>query len=370
MKIALLYDLWNEDPVAAAAKEESANGNGDGNGGSRRNANARKTRKVVKKVKKEKTDREEIFEALQKLGHEPSHVELDGRPQSLHALSKCDADLLFNLTESFDGDDTKEMNVVAYVDLLGLRYTGAGPHAIFLSQDKSIAKKIFAFHGIKTPFFAISYRGRIEHAHDISFPLIVKPAWEDGSIGIDAGAVVTNVREMMQRIEYIQDEFDSPALIEEYIEGREIYAGVLGNYENAQALPLVELDLSKLPEGTPKIASYDVKFEKNTEAYKLTKSAIAEDLDEATTKRLSNTAVAAYRALKLRDYGRIDMRLAPNGDVYVIEANPNPWLASRQEFAMAAKAAGLSYTEMIGTIVEQAMSRYTSAPLTTAAAMR
>jgi D-alanine-D-alanine ligase len=362
MKIGLLYDLWNEDPAAAAAKDDAVVNNGNGNG------NRRKPRKAVKK-KKEKTDREEIFEALQKLGHEPFHVELDGRPQSLHALAKCDADLIFNLTESFDGDDTKEMNVVAYVDLLGLRYTGAGPHAIFLAQDKAIAKKIFAFHQIKTPFFATSYRGRIGHAHDISFPLIVKPSWEDGSIGIDAGSVVHNIKEMMERIEYIQDEFDSPALIEEYIEGREIYAGVLGNYERAQVLPLIELDFSRLPEGTPKIASYDVKFEKNTDAYKLTKSAIAEDLDEETRKRLSDTALATYRALKLRDYGRIDMRLAPNGDVYVIEANPNPWLASRQEFAMAARASGLSYTELIGTIVDLAMSRYLNATMANAAAM-
>jgi D-alanine-D-alanine ligase len=119
----------------------------------------------------------------------------------------------------------------------------------------------------------------------------------------------------------------------------------------------------------PKIASYDVKFEKNTEAYKLTKSSIAENLDEDTIQRLSDTALAAYRALKLRDYGRIDMRLAPNGDVYVIEANPNPWLASRQEFAMAAKAHGLSYAEMIGAIVDLAMSRYLNANLTNVVAM-
>src|ERR1700686_284270 len=238
LKIALLYDLWNEDPVAAAAKEEAVP--------------APRRKKLKKVTKKEKTDREEIFEALQKLGHEPSYFELDGRPQSLHSLSRCDADLIFNLTESFDGDNTKEMNVVAYVDLLGLRYTGAGPHSIFMSQDKAIAKKIFAFHGIKTPFFATAYRGRIEHAPDISFPLIVKPSWEDGSIGIDAGSVVKSVKEMMERIEYIQDEFDSPALIEEYIEGREIYAGVLGSYERTQVLPLVELDLSPFPGGMPK----------------------------------------------------------------------------------------------------------------------
>jgi D-alanine-D-alanine ligase len=356
LKIALLYDLWNEDPAAAAAKEQT-------------DSAARKPHKKVKKVKKEKTDREEIFEAVQKLGHEASYFEMDGRLQTLHSLSRCDADLIFNLTESFDGDDSKEMNVVAYVDLLGLRYTGAGPHAIFMSQDKAIAKKIFAFHGIKTPYFATSYRGRVDHAHDISFPLIVKPSWEDGSIGIDAGSVVTNIKEMIRRVEYIQDEFDSPALIEEYIEGREIYAGVLGSYERAQVLPLVELDLSRLPEGTPKIASYDVKFEKNTEAYKLTKSEIAENLDEETRKRLSDTALAAYRALKLRDYGRIDMRLAPDGEVYVIEANPNPWLASRQEFAMAARASGLSYTETIEAIIDLAMSRYLNANLAFAAAM-
>jgi len=348
LKVALLYDVWNEDPVAAAVKEDEPP--------------ARKTRhKKTKKKRKEMTDREEIFEALAKLGHEPSYFELDGRPQSLHSLARCDADLIFNLTESFDGDDTKEMNVVAYVDLLGIPFTGAGPHAIFLAQDKAIAKKIFAFHNIKTPFFATSYRGHIEHADDINFPLIIKPALEDGSIGIDVGSLVTNIKEMMERIQYIQDEFDSPALIEEYIEGREIYAGILGSYESAQVLPLVELDLSRLPEGTPRIATYDVKFEKNTEVYKLTKSALAENLDEETTKRLSDTALAAYRALKLRDYGRVDMRLAPNGDVYVIEANPNPWLASRQEFAMAARAAGRSYSELIGEIVELAMARYPKA---------
>jgi D-alanine-D-alanine ligase len=217
---------------------------------------------------------------------------------------------------------------------------------------------MFAFHGIRTPYFATSYRGSIEHAHDISFPLIVKPVAEDGSIGINSDAVVTSVKELMERVQDIQNEFDSPAIIEEYIEGREIYAAILGSYETAQALPLVELDFSKLPKGTPKIASYDVKFEKDAEAYKLTKSAIAEDLDEETVHRLTETALAAHRAVKLRDYGRIDMRLSPKGDVYVIEANPNPWLSSKQEFAMAAKASGRSYTQLIGEIVELAMARY------------
>jgi D-alanine-D-alanine ligase len=342
LKVTVLYDQWEEEP--AEVQEEVP---------------PPRKRKGQKKRKKKpiKHDREEIFEALEKLGHEPSYHVLDGRPQSLIALAKCSSDLIFNLTESYAGDDTKEMHVAAFLDLLEIPYTGAGPHAVILAQDKSIAKKMFAFHGIKSPYFATSYRGTIDHAHDISFPLIVKPTSEDGSIGIGADAVVNSVKELMERVSYVQTEFDSPALIEEYIEGREIYAAILGSYESAHALPLVELDLSKLPKGVPRIASQDVKFERETEAYKLTKSAIAEDLDEETEARLTETAIKAYRAVKLRDYGRIDMRLSAKGDVYVIEANPNPWLSSGQEFAMAARKSGLSYTQMIGEIVELAMAR-------------
>ncbi len=333
LKVAVLYDVWGEEDTSEPEATQAG-----------------RKRKV-------KEDREEIFDALGKLGHEPSYYVLDGRPQSLYGLGKCGADLIFNLTESYAGDDTKEMNVSAYMDLLGIPYTGAGPHAHFLAQDKATAKKMFAFHDIRTPFFATAYRGNIDHAHDVKFPLIVKPQSEDGSIGIDAAAVVTGVKELMERVEYVQNEFDSPALIEEYIEGREIYASVLGSYEKTEVLPLVELDLSKLPRGTPRIASRDVKFETDSKAYKVTKSTIAEDLDEATVQKLSETALAAYRAVKLRDYGRIDMRLTAEGDVYVIEANPNPWLSSKHEFAMAAKKSGRSYTQLIGEIVDMALER-------------
>ena len=339
LKVTVLYDLWEEGPTDEPEEVPVP-----------RRRKGRKKRPV-------KHDREEIFEALEKLGHEPSYYVLDGRLQSLLGLAKCGADLIFNLIESYAGDDTKEMHVAAFLDILEIPYTGAGPHAHILAQDKSIAKKMFAFYGIQSPYFATSYRGAIDHAHDISFPLIVKPTSEDGSIGIDAAAVVNSVKELMERVSYIQTEFDSPALIEEYIEGREIYAAILGSYESAHALPLVEPDLSRLPKGVPRIASQDVKFEKETEVYKLTKSAIAEDLDEETEARLTEVAVKAYRAVKLRDYGRIDMRLSSKGDVYVIEANPNPWLSSGQEFAMAAKKSGLSYTQMIGEIVELAMAR-------------
>jgi D-alanine-D-alanine ligase len=337
MKIAVLYEVWDgREEYPGEADDQKRPG---------------------KKRKRRKLDREEIFDALGKLGHEPFYLELDGTDSALAALARTKADLFFNLTESYAGDDKKDMHLAAYLDLVGKKYTGSGPYALYLAQDKAIAKKVMRFHDIDTPFSALSYKGRLDHAQDVKFPLIVKPASEDGSIGIDAGSVVNSIKELMERIHYIHAEFDSPALIEEYIEGREIYAAVLG-YENLEALPLVELDLSNLPEGVPKIAGYDVKYERSTEAYKKTKSDVAENLDPELTELLQKKALTAYHALKLRDYGRVDMRLAADGRIFVIEANPNPWLSSSAEFMMAARASGRTYVQTIGEIVELALRRY------------
>jgi D-alanine-D-alanine ligase len=225
-----------------------------------------------------------------------------------------------------------------------------------LSQDKATAKKIFAFHGIHTPVFAKCFRGRLDFSHDLHFPVIVKPAREDGSIGIEFSAVVNSIRELMERMDWLHANFDSPVLIEEYIEGREMYVGVIGN-DKPEALPVVELDLSKLPDGTPRIAAAEVKWGKGTKAYRDTKSAVATDLAEETMLLLQQTAVAAYQALEVRDYGRVDMRLQPDGRVQVIEVNPNPWLSSRAEFVMAARKSGRSYPRLIEEIVELAMAR-------------
>jgi D-alanine-D-alanine ligase len=342
LEITILYDVWEDGPPEPEPEPVKTP----------RSRNGKRPRKKKDPLH----DREEIFEALTKLGHQPSYHVLDGRKASLLALAKCGADLVFNLTESYAGDDTMDKSIASYLELLQLSYTGSSPQALYLAQDKAIAKKIFDFHRIKTPNFAVSYKGRTDHSHDIEFPLIVKPVSEDGSIGIDAGSLVDSVKELMERIHYIHEEFDSPALIEEYIDGREIYASILGN-DNPEVLPLIELDLSKLPRGTPRIACQEVKFDHETEAYKVTKSGPAEDLDEDTTKKLQDTGLAAWRALGLRDYGRIDMRLNKKGEVYVIEANPNPWLSSAAEFTMAAKKAGYSYTDVIDKLVSLARTR-------------
>jgi len=336
MKVTILYNTWEGDEEYPSANAEAASKH--------------------KRKKKKKTDIEAISDSLRELGHEPSKFAVDGRPSTLTRIARNSADLFFNLVESYAGDDSMEMHFAAYLDLVGKKYTGAGPQGAFLAMDKSIAKKIIRYHELYTPYSAVIYKGIVEHAQDIQFPVIVKPAAEDASKGIDASSVVKSVKELLERIEYIHNEFDSPALLEEYIEGREIYAAVLGN-ERLDALPLVELDLSKLPKGTPRIAGYDVKFDVNTEAYRVTKSAPARDLDEETVTRIQQTAITAFRALKLRDYGRVDVRLNDKGRVYVLEANPNPWLDPAAEFAMAAKEAGRSYTELIGGIVESAMRR-------------
>ena len=310
---------------------------------------------VVRTLDKKEVE-EEVADALTKLGHEPVMYELDGTQKSLLGLAKAECDLVFNLVESFADDDTADYKIAAYLELLGRKYTGSGTHGLMLAQDKAVAKKIFAFHGIHTPTFAKSFRGRLDFSHDLQFPVIVKPAREDGSIGIEFSAVVNSIRELMERIDWLHSNFDSPVLIEEYIEGREMYVGVLGN-DKPEALPIVELDLSKLPEGTPRIASSEVKWGKGTKAYRDTKSAIATDLPDETVQALQQTAVAAYQALELRDYGRVDMRLQADGRVQVIEVNPNPWLSSRAEFCMAARKSGRTYTQIVEEIIELATAR-------------
>jgi D-alanine-D-alanine ligase len=277
--------------------------------------------------------------------------------RSLKAVAGLECDLVFNLTESYAGDDTKDVNLAAYLDLLGLPYTGSGPTGLLLAQDKAVAKRLFTFHGLGTPHFATMYQGRLHWSDDIHFPVIVKPKREDGSIGIEFSAVVGSIKELMERIDALHADLDSPVLVEEYIEGRELYVAVLGN-ETPTALPVVELNLSDLPEGTPKIAGTEVKWERGTDAYKKTKLRIPEDLTEETVAELQDVAVRAYRALEIRDYGRVDLRLTPDGKIYILEVNPNPWLHTTAEFALAAKQSGRDYAALIEEIVNVALARY------------
>ncbi len=212
----------------------------------------------------------------------------------------------------------------------------------------------------------------MEWSDELNFPLFVKPLNEDASIGIDSGSIVNNVKELMERISYIQTEFHAPALIEEYIEGRELYIGVLGN-DKPEALPILEWDFSKMPKGTPRIASSEAKWDEES-AYKNAPDVFPTDIPESVYTKMQEIAIQAFKSLKLRDYGRVDMRLRhvvedartnttekqenlDNWEFYVIEVNPNPYLDQKSELAMAARKHELNYPDLIQKIIELAMDR-------------
>ena len=214
-------------------------------------------------------------------------------------------------------------HINAYLELLGRTFTGADARALHLGQDKALAKKILRYHGIPTADFVTVPRGKSRIEHAPPFPLIVKPSREDGSIGIDTGSVVHDNKALRGRVRYIHDTFSGPALVERYIDGREIYAAVIGN-DPPEALPLVELDLSHVPEGVPRIAGAEVKWWRGSEIYGQTPPIYPKKLPRALTRRIQNVALEAYRVLGLRDYGRVDLRVTERGEVFVLEVNPNP----------------------------------------------
>jgi D-alanine-D-alanine ligase len=304
-----------------------------------------------------KTDVVQIAAALRTGGHQVFRLVVDGTRACLRRLSTVRCDLLFNLVESFGGDDTKEPSVAGYYDLLDLRYTGSGPRGLALAMDKAVTKKVLHFHGVQSPMFVTVYRGRLGWADNLEFPVIVKPSREDGSIGIGFSALAGNIKELMERIDQLHADFNHPVLIEQYIEGREIYVGVIGNAA-PEALPPVEIELSHLPEGTPRIAGTEVKWQEGTRAYRGSKTRVPTDLPAAVVEAMQAAAVTAFQTLHLRDYARFDFRLTPAGVPYLIEANPNPYLHSNAEFIRAARASGRTHPETIREIVGLALSRY------------
>ena len=270
-------------------------------------------------------------------------------------------DLVFNLAESFGGKSALESNVAALLNLLGLRYTGSSPAGLLLAGDKSLTKKVLSFHSIRTPEFATVYRGAVDWAGDIAFPVIVKPPQEDASLGINSNSVVHDLRELFTRIDELQSAFQQPVLVEQFVEGREFYVGVLGN-ANARALPIMELDFSGFPAGVPRIASWEAKWGDDGagsgEQFAGTRSIFPVDVPNELTERMQQAAVEAFHALRLRDYARIDLRVTDDEQIFVIEVNPNCYLERESEFARAAAEGGLAFDALIARILELATGRY------------
>jgi D-alanine-D-alanine ligase len=298
---------------------------------------------------------EQITTVLTKRGYEVKSLAAEAPLKKLvRKLEEDASDIVFNVCESLGGAPEEERRIAALLELLEKRFTGSGSLALTLSGDKSLAKKLFEFHGIRSPDFTIiAPGGRVEGNPSLDkFPLMVKPSSMDASIGIDARSVVHSVDEVMERVFAVHNEYHVPALVEQYIDGREIYVSMLGN--PPEVLPPIEWDLSKLPPDLPRIAGTEAKWEHE---FKEAKEFVPQDVvdDEEVMKRITDAALGAWNALLIRDYARIDMRLTKDGIPYVIEVNPNPWLDSHAEFAMAARRAKLTHADVIERIVQLAM---------------
>ncbi len=300
----------------------------------------------------------QVARTLRRLGHRVSVLGAHGDVKRLTAgLSRRRPDLVFNLMEMFGDNVFGDIPVTGLLDLLGLRYTGSGPGELYLSQDKGLTKKLLAFEDILYPRFAVfSREAAFETGGNLRMPLFVKPLRSDASLGIGGKSLVHDAVALMERVVAIRKELNDSALAEEYIEGREFYVGVLGNVQ-AKALPPVEIDFTGFPEGVPKVMDSKAKWDERSREYKGSRSVLAQLPDELRA-RLQKVAVDAYRALRVRDYGRVDLRLTDTGEIYVLEVNASCYLERSSEFAMSAAAAGMDYPRLLEQIVNLALERY------------
>jgi D-alanine-D-alanine ligase len=300
----------------------------------------------------------QVAKALRSLGHRVSILGSHGNVKRLTAgISRRKPDLVFNLMEMFGENIFGDIPVAGLLDLCGLKYTGSGPGELYLSQDKGLTKKLLAFEDILYPRFLVFSRGEaFETGGNLRMPLFVKPLRSDSSLGIGGKSLVHDAVALMERVAYIRKELNDSALAEEYIEGREFFVGVLGNAQ-AKALPPVEVDFTGFPEGVPKVLDSKAKWDVRSKEYKGTKSVLA-NLPDELRARLQKVAVDAYRALRVRDYGRVDIRLTDTGEIYVLEVNASCYLERSSEFAMSAAAAGMDYPQLIERIIQLALERY------------
>jgi D-alanine-D-alanine ligase len=300
----------------------------------------------------------QVAAALKHLGYSVSVLGIHGSVSRLvTGLSRRRPDLIFNLAEMFGDTTSGDVALAGLLELLGIPHTGGGPGELYLQQDKALAKKLLAFEKIPFPEYAVFTRDAdLEIAGTLRLPLFVKPLRADASIGINGKSLVRTTQEMMKQVLAIHEQCSDAALAEEYIEGREFYVGVLGN-QDPTAFPPIEVDFSKLPDDTPRILDSKAKWDEDSKEYKGTTTVLA-DLPDELRARLQKVSTDAYRALRVRDYGRIDLRLTETGDIFVIEANANCYLEQSSEFARAAEAAGMDYPTLIGRIAENALQRF------------
>ena len=298
-----------------------------------------------------------VIGALRKLGYEVSVLgAVADIAKIVEILTEQKPDLVFNLTESFEGDRGMDKNIAALIEIAGVPFTGTGVAGLMLCRDKRLCKQLLSLHKIRVPrFYSLPLGHKVPVAKTIKYPLVVKPALEDSSEGISNASLVNNNAELQERARYMHERWEQPAIAEEYIEGRELYVSILGN-KRLTVLPPRECSFESDDGCGPQLATYRVKWNEQYRKKWNIKFGFAE-LDQATLKNIGRVCKKVFRILQLRDYGRIDLRLTDDNKVVILEANPNPDLAYGEEEAEAADKSGLSYEQLIDRIINLALRR-------------
>jgi D-alanine-D-alanine ligase len=293
----------------------------------------------------------DVVRTLKALGHEVCVIGVhDDLTPIRTTMDEFKPTITFNLMEAFDDVVVFDQNVVSYLELLKVPYTGCNPRGLTLSRDKALAKKLMAYHRIAVPdFLVVPIGGKAKLPKRLQFPLIVKSLTYESSTGISQASVVINEEQLHRRVQFIHDTIMTPAIVEEFIDGRELYVGVMGN-DRLQVFPVWEMSFSKMPDNNWRIATERVKWSVKYQKKHGIDTTIASLADDVSAK-VQHLAKRVYRALDLSGYARVDLRMRENGELYVIEANPNPQLAQGEDFAESAHRAGVSYAKLIERII-------------------
>ena len=298
-----------------------------------------------------------VIGALRKLGHEVRTIGVWDEPgMIIDEIKNYPPDVVFNLTEHFNEVSAYDRNVAGLLEMMDVPYTGSSPTGLTLCKNKGMAKELLAYHKIRVPNFAILSPGSaIKRPKRLKFPLFIKPLREEGSVGISQGSFVETDEAFEERVQFIHERMNQEALAEEYIEGRELYVSILDN-DRLRVFPFREVIFGEIPEGQPKFSTFKAKWD---DAYRKRwgiQNIFANPLPDGTSQRIAKICRAVYRALRIHGYGRIDLRVTPEGEIVILEANPNPNLEREDEFAQSAMRAGLSYPRMIQHILTLALT--------------
>ena len=294
----------------------------------------------------------DVVTTLRALGHEaePLGVEQDlGIIRS--TIDSWKPHIVFNLLEAFHNVSLFEPNVVSYLELLRIPYTGCNPRGLLIAKDKGLSKKLMAYHRIPVPEFTVFPRGlKIRLPKRLAFPLIVKSLTEEASLGISQASVVEDEQKLRERVAFIHESVGTDALVEQFIEGRELYVGVMGN-QRLRVFPVWEMQFSKMPDNVHRIATERVKWSnKYQEKYGI-QTAELKDASDSVVEHIQHLSKRVYRSLDLSGYARIDLRMDADEKLYVLEANPNPQIAEVEDFAESAKQAGVPYKQLLQQII-------------------